>query len=460
MGVEIAADTISGGSFCTRETIVAVATAAGRAGVAIVRLSGPDALDVLHQLIPGHGPFRPRVLTRARLIDPASDATIDDGLAVHFPGPASFTGEDVVEFHIHGGRAAPAALVAALTALPGVRPAEPGEFSRRAFENGKLDLTAAEGIADLVDAETAAQRRQALRQMDGELGRLYEDWRHRLLVAMARFEATIDFSEEPLPAGLEHDVRGDVAAVADAMAGHLADSRRGERLRSGLTMAIVGAPNTGKSSLLNRLARREAAIVSETAGTTRDVIEVHLDVGGYPVTAADTAGMRDSIDAIEREGIRRAREKARTADICLIVLDATVWPSMPDDMLDLIGEHTVVAINKIDLVHPKEVINVGGQIALPLSVRTGEGMEDLLAAIERHAAALCGPGAEPALTRARHRTAVEDAVAALRRLEDTTAPELAAEELRLASRAMGRITGRVDIEDVLDVIFREFCIGK
>jgi tRNA modification GTPase len=436
-----------------------MATAPGRAGVAVARLSGPDALAAFCRLTGREVPS-PRLLTRVRLTDPADGSPIDDGLAVFFPAPASFTGEDVVEFHIHGGRAAPAALIAALTALPGIRPAEPGAFSRRAFENGKLDLTAAEGIADLVEAETAAQRRQALRQMEGELGRLYDGWRHRLLIAMARLEATIDFSDEPIPDGLEAEVRRDVAGVADEMAAHLADGRRGERLRDGLMLAIVGAPNVGKSSLLNRLARRDAAIVAETAGTTRDVIEVHLDVGGYPVTVADTAGLRESVDAIEREGVNRARERARTADIRLVILDATMWPAVPADVAGLLGPGTILAINKVDLHRPAQPITVGGQPALSLSARTGEGFDDLLVEIGQCAATLCGSGASPALTRARHRTAVEDAVAALRRLAPAQAPELAAEELRLACRAIGGITGRIDIEDMLDVIFREFCIGK
>ncbi len=436
-----------------------MATAAGRAGLAVIRLSGPDALCAVRQVAGSITP-RPRTLTRVRLIDPVDGSLIDHGMVAIFPAPASFTGEDVVEFHVHGGRAVPSALIGVLTALPGVRPAEPGEFARRAFENGKLDLTAAEGIADLIDAETAAQRRQALRQMEGELGQLFEGWRRELLVAMARFEATIDFSDEPMPEDLESQVHRNVAAIAGTMEAHLADGHRGERLRDGVMLTILGAPNVGKSSLLNWLAGREAAIVSETAGTTRDVIEVRLDLGSVLVIAADTAGMRDSEDAVEREGVRRARQRAASADIRLVVLDATTWPKIPSEIGEMIDEGAVVIVNKIDLCRPQGALTVAGHEVVAVSVHDGQGLNELMAAIQQRAAALCGSGGSPALTRARHRLALEEAVAALRRLEVSRAPELAAEELRLACRAIGRVTGRVNIEEMLDVIFREFCIGK
>ena len=259
----------------------------------------------------GTPPGPPRQAITARIRAPDSDETIDQGLVLWFPGPHSFTGEDVAEFHVHGGRAVVAALIDALAGLPGLRPAEPGEFTRRAFENGKLDLTQVEGLADLINAETAAQRRQALRQLDGALGALYDDWRERSSRALAHFEAAIDFPDENLPDGVHDVALHNILGIKNAILQHLDDNQRGERLRDGIYVAIVGAPNVGKSSLLNLLVRREAAIVSAVAGTTRDVIEVHLDLAGYPAIVADTAGLRDTGDEIETEGVRRAPRPRR-----------------------------------------------------------------------------------------------------------------------------------------------------
>ena len=447
----------------TAATIFAVASGAGRAGLAVVRVSGSGAADALRR-ITGRALPAVRRMTRVKVIDPASGELLDDGLAVWFPAPASFTGEDVAELHIHGGRAAVGGLLESLGGVPGLRLAEPGEFTRRAFENGKMDLTAAEGLADLVDAETSAQRRQAVRQLRGELGRLYESWRERLLRALARLEATIDFSEEDLPAGLDRQVRREVGALESEIAAHLGDDRRGERLREGVHMTIIGPPNAGKSSLLNLLARRDAAIVSETAGTTRDVIEVRLDLGGYPLVVADTAGLRGGAggehDAVEREGMRRARQRARDADLRLAVFDAADWPATDPGAAELIDDHTVVTINKVDLGDPKPPLVVGGRRALAISVRTGKGIDALLARLEREAAARCQVAGSPGLTRLRHRQALEACRASLARFLETDAGELAAEDLRLAARALGRITGRVDVDHVLDVIFRDFCVGK
>jgi tRNA modification GTPase len=441
------------------DTIFALASAPGRAGVAVMRLSGPDAGPALARLA-GILPA-PRHAARRRFADPRTGEAIDDGLALFFPGPNSFTGEDVAELHIHGSRAVIAALLDTLAALPGLRLAEPGEFTRRAFEHGKLELTAAEGLADLVAAETAAQRRQALRQLEGALGRLYEDWRGRLLRALAHFEAAIDFPEEGLPEGLSEEVRESTAALGAEIARHLADGHRGERLRDGVAVAIIGPPNAGKSSLMNALARRDVAITSAVAGTTRDVIEVALDLGGYPVVLADTAGLRAASDSIEEEGVRRARARAAAADLRLLVLDATeVVRPLPDGLVD---RDAIVILNKVDLgVGPagEQADRLGNEPALRLSVLTGMGMGTLLARLEKEVAARFAPGDAPLLTRARHRAALEACVAALDRFANQPALELAAEDLRLATQALGRITGRVDIEDMLDVIFREFCIGK
>ena len=442
------------------DTIYAFATAPGRAAVAVLRLSGPQAGAALRSLA-GRLPT-PRHAWVTRFRDPRSGELIDRGIALYFPAPGSLTGEDVAEIHVHGGRAVASALLAALGSQPGLRPAEPGEFSRRAFLNGKLDLTEAEGIADLVAAETAAQRRQALRQMAGEAGRVYETWRARLLLAQARVEAEIDFPDEALPVDMAAEVGRELAEIRMEMAAFLADGRRGERLREGLAIAILGPPNAGKSSLMNRLARREVAITSASAGTTRDVIEVELELGGYPVTLADTAGLREAGDAIEEEGVRRARDRAMAADLKLVVVDAT-RPEECAAVATLIDRDAVVVANKMDLRPADDggwADALGAGVAVRISAATGAGMDALERRLGDEIARRFGGESAPLITRARHRQALAAAHAALERYPQAGAPELAAEELRQAVRALGRITGRVDVEDLLDVVFREFCIGK
>jgi tRNA modification GTPase len=438
------------------ETIYALASAPGRAGVAVYRLSGPDAGRALAALT-GKPLPPPRIATLAWLHS-ADGQPIDDGLVLWFPAPRSFTGEDVAELHLHGGRAVAQAVAEALMGL-GLRPAEPGEFSRRAFLAGKLDLTRAEAIADLVDAETAAQRRQALRQLDGGLARLVDDWRARLVHAMAHLEAAIDFSDEGIPDEVAEDVAAEVSTLAAELDSHLADGRRGERLRDGLAIAILGAPNAGKSSLLNRIAGREAAIVSAHAGTTRDVIEVHLDLGGWPVMVADTAGLRDAAEEIEAEGVRRALVRAETADLRVAVFDASLLPALDAATLSVVDADTIVVVNKADLGQGVPDA-IAGRPVIAVSAKSGAGVEALLAAVEAEVAARLDGAGSAALTRARHRTAVAETVVALRRFDAGAGLELAAEDLRLAARALGRITGRVDVEDLLDVVFRDFCIGK
>ncbi len=446
------------------ETIYALASGRGRAGIAVVRVSGPAAADAARALSGRDLPVR-----RAQRVDlraPESGELLDQGLAVYFPGPASFTGEDVVELHVHGGMAVVAAVLEALSGLSGLRLAEPGEFTRRGFLNGKIDLTAAEGVADLVDAETAAQRRQALAQMGGALAGFCDAARTRLIAAMARWEAAIDFSDEELPAGLEADVAAEARLLVADIGRALADGGRGERLRDGIEVAIVGPPNAGKSSLLNRIARREAAIVSETAGTTRDVIEVRAELRGYPVLLADTAGLREGADALEREGVRRALERAASADLRLVVLDATAPPGIDPEIRALIDDGAIVALNKADLLADLLGVHMAdlGFAATLISAKTGAGVDALLDVIEARVATAFEGAVAPVVTRARHREALSDALAALERFVGTDGrlarPELAAEELRLAARALGRVTGAVDVEDLLDVIFAEFCIGK
>lgn len=392
----------------------------------------------------------PRRATLRRLRDPADGSPLDDAVLVWMPGPGSFTGEDVLEIQHHGGTAVVALLLEALGRVPGLRLAEPGEFTKRAFLNGRLDLTEAEGLADLIDAATRAQARQALRQLEGGLGRLYRGWRERLLDALARLEAEIDFGDEgDVPEAMLSGVLPGVEALRAEITAHLAD-RRGERLRAGLTIAVLGAPNVGKSSLVNLLARREVAIVTPVPGTTRDVLEVALELDGLPVTLLDTAGLRETSDPVEREGVARARRRAAEADLRLGILDATApdWPSVAGAEL--------VAANKSDLgAEP-----IAG--ALPISCLTGAGIDGLLARLAEAARPLLDNGDAPLVTRARHREALGEAVQALDRFRRATGAELAlpAEELRLAANAIGRVTGRVSAEEVLDRIFATFCIGK
>lgn len=427
------------------DTIFALASAPGRAGVAVVRVSGAKAGAAIETLTGKELPA-PRLATLARLSN--SGQTIDEGLVLLFRAPASFTGEDVAEFHVHGGRAVVDAVQSALAGL-GLRPAEPGEFTRRAVENGKLDLTRAEAIADLVDAKTEAQRRQALRQYDGALADLYEGWRAELIRASAWAEAGIDFADEEIPPEAQARARDLLAQIHKELQEHLRDSGRGELIREGLTLTVIGPPNAGKSSFVNALVRRDVAIVAETAGTTRDVIEAQLDIAGYVVTVADTAGLREATEAIEAEGVRRALARAESSDLVLLLLDGSTDQPPPRPRADLI------VWNKSDLPWPR--VREG----LKLSLKTGEGMDAVVAAIAgKVRERLESPIELPVLTRPRHRHALEEASAALERALAAFEPELVAEDLRLALRALGRITGRVDIEALLDVVFKDFCIGK
>ncbi len=532
-----------------RPTIFALSSGRPPAAIAVIRISGPRAgaaLEALGVKIP-----EPRKAALARIRD-ADNEIIDEALVLWFPAPHSETGEDVAELQLHGGRAVIAATLDSLGRIDGLRMAEPGEFTRRAFENGKLDLTAVEGLADLVAAETAGQRRQAFRQMKGLLGNRAETWRQRLIQALALVEAGIDFSDEGDVQNSAHDnlvapALAIARELADEIAGALADGGRGERLREGLVVAIAGPPNAGKSTLLNRLAQREAAIVSPYAGTTRDVIEVHLELAGMPVTLLDTAGIRETDDPVELEGVRRARERAAGADLVLWVVDASAVdppdvhrsgplstdgpvadsgdappaPAPPPlwlvrNKVDLIqidrtkseslkqrdsNSESYARFNKPlkDIVNSKltdrseeklrtnaplknvvnqrlirksESVSANNDVEFNISATSGQGFELLLSALADHAQGFMA-GAELSLvTRARHREVLGETLAALRRAleaapggalagrQEPLSEDLLAEELRIAARALGRLTGRVDVEDILDVIFRDFCIGK
>ena len=444
------------------DTIVAPASGAGVAAIAVIRLSGSRTRGALEALCGGAPPARHASL---RDIGPPGTALIDRGLVLWFPGPASFTGEDMAELHVHGSRAVTRAVIDAVLSLGGTRLAEPGEFARRAFENGKLDLTEVEGLADLVQAETEAQRRQALAQSQGALRTLYDGWRDELLRAQALIEAGLDFADEG-------DVIADVSVKADAIVArlrasigrHLAE-RSGELLRDGLRVVIAGPPNAGKSSLLNALAKRDVASVSEEAGTTRDVIEVHLDLGGVPVMLIDTAGLREAEGRVEAEGIKRALARAGNADLVLWLVDATAphWDApaglTPDKSGQIRAKPAVIPVlNKIDLAPGAGA----GREAIGVSAKTGEGIGDLVQTLAEKAALAAESGAGvPLLTRTRHRVELDAAQAALARFGDRAlSPELKAEELRLAANHLGRLTGRIDVEEVLGAIFAEFCIGK
>jgi tRNA modification GTPase len=450
-----------------RSTIFALSSGRPPAAIAVVRISGPQAGVALEKLI-GRVP-EPRKAALARVRDPRNGEPIDEALALWFPAPRSETGEDMAELQLHGGHAVVAGVLDVLGAIPGCRLAEPGEFTRRAFEAGRLDLTEVEGLGDLIAAETPAQRRQAFRQLKGLIGDRAEAWRLRLVEASALVEARIDFSDEAdVPEELIRPALNAAQQLRDEIAAILSDSRRGERLREGLVVAIAGPPNAGKSTIFNKLARRDAAIVSPYAGTTRDVIEVHLDLDGYPVTLLDTAGIRDSSEPIEQEGIRRARERAASADVVLWVVDSAAAEESSRELgLDKSSEVWRIE-NKIDLTgknasHGKGLKSEHGFIYL-LSAEWGQGIEALEADLADYARSFFAEAESGIVTRARHRRAFEETVVALGRAlaegQGAGREELIAEELRTAATALGRLTGRVDVEDILDVIFRDFCIGK
>lgn len=435
------------------DTIVALSSGGLPAGVAVLRLSGPRAGAIAGRLAGGLPPPRVAALRALR----NGGELIDRGLVLWFPAPGSFTGEDVAELQVHGGPAVVSALLEAATRDGTARLAEPGEFVRRAFANGRLDLTAVEGLADLIAARTAAQRRVALRQADGGLNRLATGWRDRLVRAAALLEAAIDFADEDLPAGLDRQARADCTAVGAEIAAVLADGRGGEIARDGVHVALVGPPNVGKSSLLNRLARREVAIVSEVAGTTRDVIEVTLDLGGWPLVVADTAGLRETADPVESIGVARAEARRREADIPVFVADArelAAGAGVP-------GPAAMILANKADLCGKPVPAAIGDVPVFAVSALTGAGLDGWIAALTARVAALAGIQGDAALVaRSRHRTELGRAAAALSRVAAAPALDLVAEDVRLALHAIGRLTGAVDVEDLLDVVFAEFCIGK
>jgi tRNA modification GTPase len=447
------------------QTIFALSSGRAPSAIAIVRVSGPEAGAAL-ALLAGKIPA-PRLATRALLRD-VNRQPIDDAIVLWFPGPSSATGEDVAEFHVHGGRAVLAALFASLSTIENVRAAEPGEFTRRAFENGKLDLTEAEGLDDLIHADTDRQRRQALRQLKGLLGDRVRDWRAQIIEASALIEVGIDFSDEgDVPTELIAPALARIETLLGEIQKVLAGQGRSERLREGLVIAIAGPPNVGKSTLMNQLARRDVAIVSPHAGTTRDIIEVQLDLDGYPVTVIDTAGVRETEDPVELEGVRRARVRAAEADLVL-------WLSDAEHHKNIVGEGPApvwLVRNKIDLdrvgsgtaMQSRGRKEQGqGEPTFAISASRGDGIAELISGLVGFAQEFFGTTESGLISRIRQRELLQQTAASLERSLAVIGEgeELAAEDLRAAAYSLGRLLGRVDVEDILDVIFREFCIGK
>ncbi|MGH1374977.1 MAG: tRNA uridine-5-carboxymethylaminomethyl(34) synthesis GTPase MnmE [Alphaproteobacteria bacterium] len=445
----------------SKNTIYALASARGQAGVAVVRVSGVRAHESF-RVLSGREKIPLRSAILCKLKHPVSRETLDNALVLAFENPKSYTGEDVVEYHLHGGIAVVEGVLSVLAMQDGHCMAEPGEFTRRAFENGKMDLTEAEAIADLIHAETQMQKTQALSQMDGVLTRIYDGWRDELTKILAYVEAELEFPDEDLPDNLLPTITPKILELSNSIDLHLNDNRRGERLRNGIHVAIIGAPNAGKSSLVNALVQRDIAIVSDIAGTTRDVIEAHLDIGGYPVILSDTAGLRpDQIgneghESIESEGIKRALRIAEDADIRVVLYDGTQDTIDPHSYALEGQDNTIALINKADrgvkLQHPDN--------PLQISVSSNDGVSEFLDCLTVMIEQLIGRAEAPALTRQRHRDALTDCRGSLERCLNAPLPELTAEDLRLAIRDLGRITGKVDVEDLLDVVFRDFCIGK
>ncbi len=461
MGERPHAAPIAGGQGAQTDTIAALASGRGRAGVAVIRISGPRAGEAVAALGGGCALATPRQARLVTLRHPTSGEMLDRALVLWFPAPRSYTGENVAEFHVHGGPAVIAAVLEALVRLPGVRPAEPGEFTRRAFENGRLDLAAAEAVLDLVSAETEVQRRQALALSRGLLGAQVAAWQERLLENCARIEALLDFADEDI--GEEEAIAAAVAAalaeLADEMASILADAARGRRIREGLKVVVLGPPNAGKSTLINALAAEDVAIVSPEPGTTRDAIMVRLDLAGMMVTLVDTAGLREAAGAIEEEGIRRTRRHAAEADLALWLQPADEDEETVPSALK--GRPVWRVRTKQDRV-PDLPAGRRDEECFVISARTGAGMDALLAALREWVAAATG-GPPALVTRHRQQAALAEARDALDEARaELTARDwlLAAEALRRADAALGRITGRGGVEEMLDRLFAEFCIGK
>ncbi|MEM6338352.1 MAG: tRNA uridine-5-carboxymethylaminomethyl(34) synthesis GTPase MnmE [Pseudomonadota bacterium] len=443
-------------------SIFAQCTAPGKAGVAVFRLSGPESLMALEQLIDKKmDNLDPRKLYFRKIYNPKTKEQIDEAMIVYFLGESSFTGETSVEIHTHGSLAVIKQMNQTLSSIDGLRLAEPGEFAKRSFINGKMDLTAAEGLADLIDAETELQHKQAIRQLGGGLERIYDAWRQELLSLISLLEAYIDFPDEDIPDATLKQVATKIDNLITEIKNHLNDNNRGERLRDGLKLAIIGKPNVGKSSLLNFLMKREVAIVSDIAGTTRDVLEGHLDIGGYPIILQDTAGIHNETkDIIEQKGIEKAKQVFQNSDIKIIIYDATETTNKNDDFVDLVDDNTIVLLNKIDLSKSKIANNLGPRKTLAISVKQNLGLDKLVDRIIEIAENIAKPSDTPQITRARHRAQLEQAIVYLTNFSLDDDLVLVTEDIRMTIRSLSNITGKVSVDEILGEIFSNFCIGK
>lgn len=443
------------------DTIYALSTVAGKSGVAVFRISGPNALQAVRRLTAlDIARLQPRYAYFAALHDLEGRQT-DKGLILYFKAPASFTGEDIVEIHSHGSKAVIACLLENLGNIEGFRLAEPGEFSKRAFYNGKMDLTEAEGLADLIDSETREQQKYALRQMNGDLKNLYDGWREKLVEILAYLEAYIDFPDEELPDDLVSRLENTVFKVAEEIDRHLRQSSCGERLREGFRVVILGEPNAGKSSLLNTLAKREAVIVSDIAGTTRDAVDVYMDINGYPVIFTDTAGLRETQEQIERRGIEIAFDKAKSADLVIALLNGENINLLP--FVDIEKEYKnnmLYIINKSDKLNKEQCSSLSDKAYTLISAKYQQGIDVLLQKISARIAEEFTASSGALITRRRYREVLSDVFKDLQRFNLHKSIELAAEDIRLAARNIGKITGRIEVDEILDKIFGSFCIGK
>lgn len=446
----------------TAETIYALSTVYGKSGVAVIRISGPSALQAVTRMtdIDVSG-IKPRYAYFSKISDIDSRETLDQSLVLYFKGPYSFTGEDIVEFQTHGSKAVINSLMENLSRLPDFRLAEPGEYSRRAFYNGKMDLTEAEGLADLIDSETTEQQKYAMRQMEGGLKNLYEDWRTRLVKILAHLEAFIDFPDEDIPSSVMSDMKNTVFKLEDEINQHLNGDSIGERLREGFRVVIIGAPNAGKSSLLNAIVKRDAVIVSDIAGTTRDAIDIHLDLNGYPVMFTDTAGLRETEEEIEKKGIDIAYSKIHDADLVICLFDASLDNvQVFDKIRNSLKNRALFVANKSDKLSPEQCSNLKKSGCLVISAKYKDGVDELLQKIGDNIKERFTSNSSLLITRRRYREALKDVVDNLQAFGFDKEIELTAEDIRLAARALGKITGRIEVDEVLDKIFGDFCIGK
>ena len=444
------------------KTIYALSTVLGKSGVAVIRISGSKAFDVVRLMTSlKTDEIKPRYAYFVKLKDIAGQQILDKCLLLYFKAPNSFTGEDIIELHTHGSRAVISALLNNLSRIPYFRMAEPGEFSKRAFYNQKMDLTEAEGLADLIDAETEAQQKYALRQMEGNLKNLYEDWREKLVNIMAHLEAYIDFPDEEIPENIVSEMNNTVFKLKNEIKEHLSSDNIGERLREGFRVVIVGRPNAGKSSLLNAIAKRDVVIVSDIAGTTRDAIDVHLDLNGYPVIITDTAGIRETEEAIERQGVEIAYRKIEDADLLLCLYDASQDTVQVFEKIEKTFKNKMIYIaNKSDNLTKEQCSEIKKQGITLISVKQQQGIDIVLDKISAVINDKFTSNSNLLITRARYREALNEALRSLDLFNLNKEIELSAEDIRLAAREIGKITGRIEVDEILDKIFGSFCIGK